>query len=475
MEETKFLLAPRKDLDEEEMKKRRADHNKIVKFLIRNTYSENPMEDSENCKWLKSLSFEEFLFEVGMFKDSKSLSSLTKEEVNEAKQRYHEAISCSIKGTGQVFLKRELKHLFINAYNPNIMKLNHANHDLQIVIDMFAVAQYICAYLTKNEAGLSKLLKAVNEEFVGTKLQKINALGSVIDKKREVSIQEAVYRLLGLPMTKCSVKVKYLSCIHPHFRDGLLRGNLDTLPKEEAIFHTSPHQYYEHRPIDTPEFDLDKEFWENLSFADFESNFDIVYGQRAKANSNLIKLRNNKGYIRKRGTPAILRYYLNFDNDEDLCRGLLILFLPFYDEMKEIHNKDVMILMEENRTLIEENRSKYEKYKVMTDLIREIQKQREEDNEDEGDSEEDEDLETTTVAEMEDFEEWVKTQTNKDISNLKDMTNIPDPTFLRQNISSLNSQQRRIFDDFSERVVSDDCEEPPFYLFISGSAGTGTF
>ena len=144
--------------------------------------------------------------------------------------------------------------------------------------------------------------------------------------------------------------------------------------------------------------------------------------------------------------------------------------------MKEIHEKDVMILMEENRTLIEENRSKYEKYKVMTDLIREIQKQREDEDEDEeDDSEEANELETTTVAEMEDFEEWVKTQTKKDISNLKDMTDIPDPTFLRQNISSLNSQQRRIFDDFSERVVSDDCEEPPFYLFISGSAGTGTF
>ena len=32
---------------------------------------------------------------------------------------------------------------------------------------------------------------------------------------------------------------------------------------------------------------------------------------------------------------AVLRYYLSYDNDEDLARGLLILFMPFRDEMME--------------------------------------------------------------------------------------------------------------------------------------------
>ena len=54
--------------------------------------------------------------------------------------------------------------------------------------------------------------------------------------------------------------------------------------------------------------------------------------------SNLIKLQNGKGFVRKQiKCSAILRYYLNYSNDEDLARGLLILFKPFRNEMKEIH------------------------------------------------------------------------------------------------------------------------------------------
>ena len=81
----------------------------------------------------------------------------------------------------------------------------------------------------------------------------MNRLAAILDKHREVSVQEAVYRLLGLAMTKSSVKVKYISSIHPNFRDGLLKGNLDDLADNECIFHTSPHQYFENRPLKSDE------------------------------------------------------------------------------------------------------------------------------------------------------------------------------------------------------------------------------
>ena len=100
--------------------------------------------------------------------------------------------------------------------------------------------------MTKNESGISKLLKAVNDETLGLgQMDRLNALASVLDKHREVSIQEAIYRLLSLPMTKSSVKVKYLSTIHPNFRDGLLKRNIEDLEDDESIFHNSPHEYFE--------------------------------------------------------------------------------------------------------------------------------------------------------------------------------------------------------------------------------------
>ena len=109
------------------------------------------------------------------------------------------------------------------------MRLHKTNHDIQICIDPYSCAQYCCGYLTKNESGQSKFLKAVNDETSLSQIEKLKALAAVLDKHREVSVVEAVYRLLGLNMTKSSVKVKYLSTIHPNFRDGLLKGNLENL------------------------------------------------------------------------------------------------------------------------------------------------------------------------------------------------------------------------------------------------------
>ena len=165
-----------------------------------------------------------------MFTGNKAVEEYVEFEKNEAKSRYLDAISASVQGTGIVVLRRKVKDIFVNGYNTNIMRLHKANHDLQICIDQYSVAQYICGYLTKNESGISRLLKAVNEETSNLKqMEKLNALASVLDKHREVSIQEAVYRLLSLPMTKSSIAVKYLSTVHPNFRDGLLKGNLEDL------------------------------------------------------------------------------------------------------------------------------------------------------------------------------------------------------------------------------------------------------
>ena len=82
-------------------------------------------------------------------------------------------------------------------------------------------------YLTKNESGMSNLLKAVNDQAGNiSNIELLNQLASVLDRNREVSIQEALYRMLSLKMTKSTVGIKYVSTVHPHFRDGLLKGGL---------------------------------------------------------------------------------------------------------------------------------------------------------------------------------------------------------------------------------------------------------
>ena len=185
---------------------------------------------------------------------------------------------------------------------------------------------------------------------------------SVLDKHREVSIQECVYRLLGLPMAKFSVKVKFLNTSAPKHRDGLLRRNVEELSNDESVFYPSPHQYYENRPLASDEkfVNYDDEemvegYWENLSLTDFWSDYEIVYDRTLKSQSKVTRIQtllNGKGFIRKRLESAVLRYFINYDNDEDMARSLLILFLPFRNEMEEIHNQDVKELLETKKNII---------------------------------------------------------------------------------------------------------------------------
>ena len=489
LDETIFVQGISKDDSDEDVKIWKKNLLKIKKYMIRQTVSD------ESWNLFKNFTFIEFLREVGMFDIDKNLAEYDDIEIEQAKKKYILALSASIKGTGKVFLKRSPKDIFTNNFNPNLMLIHEANHDVQMVVDQFACAQYICGYLTKNEAGMSNLLKNINDNAENlSQMELLNKLATVLDKHREVSIQEATYRMLGMPMTKSSVKVKYISTCHPNFRDGLLKGNLDKLDDKESLFHNSVHTYYESRPYfliydpnkDYHEDELKPEYWINLSLAEFWSRYDVVYSKSKNLDKEryTIKLENGKGFIRRRKRLAVLRYFLNYENTEDFCRGLLILFLPFRDELTELHqcNVKLMVLNSQNWQIIERNRNMFEAHKVMTDIIKDIQRLHEEDQIEIGDNDdEEEDIdndgnyfeETTREDEIFDFEKWAKKQANKQLDNVKQYTNLQDTLLLRKTISNLNSQQSKIFHDVIEREVCRNDEKEPYFLFIAGEAGTG--
>ena len=52
---------------------------------------------------------------------------------------------------------------------------------------------------------------------------------------------------------------------------------------------------------------------------------------------------------------------------------MIDIFKPFCDEMEEIHRQDVKELLASSQELISDKRQIFEKYKVMSDLITNIQ------------------------------------------------------------------------------------------------------
>ena len=112
IDETLFLLGIPKDLPEEELAQRKKDYKKIRKYLIRQTNSED--KDCESKIKLEKMSFEEFLVDVGMLKEDKPLDICSEQDIKDARQRYLDALSVSVRGTGSVFIRREPKDIFTN-------------------------------------------------------------------------------------------------------------------------------------------------------------------------------------------------------------------------------------------------------------------------------------------------------------------------------------------------------------------------
>ena len=155
------------------------------------------------------------------------------------------------------------------------MNQHSANQDFTLCIDENQVAAYIVNYLSKNEAGQSKMLREVDEQCAKEGIsysEKLKKFAQALDQTREVSIQvctkhryiyqvliqEIIYRLLSLPMTQFSKKIKYLSTTSSESRDGILKPHLDALEEGESPFLKSAVEYYEKRPDTLEDLTLGK-------------------------------------------------------------------------------------------------------------------------------------------------------------------------------------------------------------------------
>ena len=452
------------DYSEEEIKIATKNFKKIQKFLIRQTFVYKNDDSSEERKRFFGLSFKEFLWHL----------DLTEAE-------YLMALQSQIKGKAKLFLQRTTAQVFINNYNTKIMEKHDSNMDISIVFDEFQVAQYLVSYLTKAEAGSSKLLRQLDDECSKAGIgfsEKLKKFRKALDQTREVSIQEAVYRLMGFPVTKASRKVKYISTAEKQHRDGLLKGNLDILEDGESPFLNSLIDYYESRP----------DALEALTLADFCSHFEVVAkdakfeecqdnhdDETETGNKNqLLILKNGMGKIRKRVKPAVIRYVLNKGDEYEYVRGLMLLFVPFRNEQKQISERNVLKIYKNLKEDPEQNEklqcqlSFYQPFQEMLEAIEVIV-----DDDPESDDEEDVD------RDADDFEKMEETTSEADIENfLKDFnqekiesTDLIDKEELLTKIRGLNVQQRRIFDDVMERLLRTDFRENPFHLYISGDAG----
>ena len=174
---------------------------------------------------------------------------LDKAEVTE--KDYIDALEVSTNGN-VVVLKREPNECFINNYNPSVMLAWQANMDIQFVLNAYACIMYVASYIMKTERSMGELLKHVAAEARTDELRsQLRKVGSAFLTQREVSAQEAVYRIMSLPMKQLSRSVVFVDNNPKNERIAVLKDNASLSQLEDNdtnVFQKSLIDRYQHRP-----------------------------------------------------------------------------------------------------------------------------------------------------------------------------------------------------------------------------------
>ncbi|XP_073714001.1 uncharacterized protein [Misgurnus anguillicaudatus] len=408
-----------------------------------------------------------------------------------------------------IVLKRNPKDIWVNQYNRDLLRAWQGNMDIQYVTDAFSVVVYILSYITKAEQEMGLLLQRTQNEAMNGNLEakaSLKQLGSVYLHNREISSQEAVYRLTGMHLKECSRKVQFIPIGPNPVKMSLPlhvlknRVEKEQSDDESSFWMTSFVDRYKNRPQKQPLL--------NLCLASFCSEYRVltkseVLSQKQNAEIEVIKLDNNCGYVKRRTRtePAVVRYprFSPTKDPEKYYHSLLQLFLPHYDDChlkpsnyetyEEYYNsgviktksgmQNVKLIVDCNRELFEKDSDKLERAKQLL--------------------EQDIDLEDAWAAICPETErerhECMELMQNKGLPDEDNTQNlIPDLTGNQQTIStvetnhttlprnealhllrSLNEEQSDIFYKVRQwclqKVLGQNPE--PIRLFITGGAGTG--
>lgn len=154
------------------------------------------------------------------------------------------------------------------------MKCWDANLDIQFVLDPFSSIVYIISYISKSEREMGLLLKQTAVEAEGGNLsarQTLKKVGSAYLHHREVSAQEAVYRVCNLRMKECSRKTVFIPVGENPTRLSKplhnVRNNVEE-DDEDEMWMTNIVERYENRP--------NKKEFANMCLAQFCSELRVL-------------------------------------------------------------------------------------------------------------------------------------------------------------------------------------------------------
>ena len=188
------------------------------------------------------------------------------------------------------------------------------------------------------------LLKRVASEARTEELKsQLRKVGSAYLTHREVSAQEAAYRLLSLPMKQLSRSVVFVDTNPKKERIAVLKdkSTLDQLDDDDTnVFQKSLIDRHQHRPTQL----------QSMCLAEFAATYvtnyqhtddrvcDALPASDSETMSTQIKLTDGFGKMNKRKQEAVIRFrrYNKDAEPSNWYRAKLMLYHPWYDEQADL-------------------------------------------------------------------------------------------------------------------------------------------
>jgi len=242
--------------------------------------------------------------------------------------------------TATTFIQRAPNELRVNNYSVHCLRAWRANHDIQFILDVYACASYIIAYIAKGSRGMSDLLRRACEEARqgnSTLKQQVRIIGNKFLNNVEVSAQEAVYLLLQLPLKRSSRQVVFVNTNPPDERVYLLKSNIDRLSDDAEVAESNVIRRYSQRPQSLEPVSLAEyvAYYDCTRSLEPDSNSDDEYPDEAEPVSR--KQRSPK----RRKLPRVIRTFL-FDpvnEPEKSARQKLMLYFPWRNEDTDLYGE----------------------------------------------------------------------------------------------------------------------------------------
>ena len=229
--------------------------------------------------------------------------------------------------------KRTKEASMINAYNPIILKHWRANMDLQLVCNAQGAAYYVCSYICKSEPdelrnALGQLIHSLFKNNPNlTKTQRLLKIGYCVLRHRQVSAQEAAYRLGNMKLIHCSRSTVYINArfVDKRFRMLKPKKEIAAMSNESTdIFLPNIMDYYLYRPT----------LLEKCSMYNFASSYEKCQCPKTNMGNEKIYIARYDIWMRKKNKHSVIRFP-NFPIlSEEYFYCLLVLLLPHRAEME---------------------------------------------------------------------------------------------------------------------------------------------